>query len=47
MMKFNMPETLKYLLEAAMEVFSPDTDNYPNIGIQPFSGEVHSEKYFD
>jgi hypothetical protein len=29
MIKFNLPETLKYLLEAFMEIFSPDHDNYP------------------
>lgn len=27
------------LAEAALAVFSPAHDNYPNIGVQPFSGE--------
>lgn len=48
MIKFNTPGTsLRYLFEAAMEVFSPDNDNYPEIGIQPFSGDVYSDKYLD
>ena len=27
------------LAEAALEIFSPHSDNYPATGIQPFSGE--------
>jgi hypothetical protein len=36
-------QSLAYLLEAALEVFSPDHDDYPATGIQPFGGEIYSE----
>ncbi|MFA9202006.1 MAG: hypothetical protein ACEQSC_00445 [Candidatus Nanopelagicaceae bacterium] len=36
-------QILDYLLEAALEVFSPDHDDYPATGIQPFEGEIYSE----
>jgi predicted ribosomally synthesized peptide with nif11-like leader len=29
------------LAEAALAVFSPAHDNYPNIGVQPFSGDAN------
>jgi hypothetical protein len=29
----------QYISEAAMEIFAPTRDSYPNIGVQPFSGE--------
>jgi hypothetical protein len=37
-------ETFEYLVEAVAEVFSPDHDNYPSIGIQPFEDEPYREK---
>jgi len=37
-------ETFEYLAEAVAEVFSPDHDNYPSIGIQPFEDEPYREK---
>ncbi|WP_278000287.1 isochorismate synthase [Nodosilinea sp. LEGE 07088] len=30
-----------YITEAALEVFSPNHDSYPSIGIQPFDGEAY------
>jgi trehalose/maltose hydrolase-like predicted phosphorylase len=31
----------QFLTEAAMEIFAPNHDSYPNIGIQPFTGEAY------
>ncbi|AFZ03346.1 hypothetical protein [Calothrix sp. PCC 6303] len=28
----------RYVVEAAMRVFSPTDDRYPNTGVQPFTG---------
>lgn len=33
------PGFFKVLAEAALELFSPDHDDYPATGMQPFSGE--------
>lgn len=33
------PPYLSQLLKAVSRVFSPSDDNYPEIGVQPFSGE--------
>lgn len=33
------PTFLSQLLKEALRVFSPSDDNYPEIGVQPFSGE--------
>lgn len=46
MMKINVQQTLGYLIEAVLEVFSPDHDDYPATGIQPFSGEVRPDNHF-
>jgi len=32
-------ETLEYIAEAVVELFSPNHDSYPNIGVHPFDGE--------
>lgn len=37
------PGFFKFLAEAALEIFSPDGDDYPATGMQPFSGEPHSK----
>lgn len=29
----------QYISEAVVRIFSPSDDAYPNIGVQPFSGE--------
>lgn len=34
-----LKKTLGYVTEAALEVFSPNHDNYPSVGLQPFSGD--------
>jgi hypothetical protein len=37
----------QYITEAAMEIFAPTHDSYPNIGVQPFTGEPfkgHADK---
>ncbi|WP_017741586.1 hypothetical protein [Scytonema hofmannii] len=34
----------QFVSEAAMRIFTPTNDAYPNIGIQPFTGEVYKQK---
>lgn len=36
-------EAIYYLSEGATGLFSPNRDEYPNIGVQPFSGDPYSE----
>lgn len=36
------PGFLAELAQAVLEVFSPSHDDYPAIGVQPFSGDPHS-----
>lgn len=36
-------DAVRYLYEGATRLFSPDGDQYPNIGVQPFSGDPYSE----
>lgn len=31
---------IQYFSEAIARIFSPNDDKYPNIGVQPFEGEV-------
>ena len=38
---------LGYIAEAALEVFSPDRDSYPKIGVQPFDGKPFKTKIGD
>jgi hypothetical protein len=38
-----MGEVIDYLYEGATALFSPNHDHYPNIGVQPFSGDPYSE----
>ena len=44
-MKF-VGQTFQYIVEAVAEVFSPNDDNYPSIGVQPFDGEPYREKSY-
>ncbi|MBD2500498.1 isochorismate synthase [Anabaena azotica] len=37
-------ETLEYVAEAVAELFSPNHDNYPSTGYQPFEGEPYKDK---
>ncbi len=32
-----------YMFDAIGEIFSPNHDQYPSIGVQPFSGDALSE----
>lgn len=34
----------QYISEAAMEIFAPEHDDYPIIGVQPFTGEPYKGK---
>lgn len=36
-------DVIAYLSEGAARLFSPSHDEYPNIGVQPFSGDPYSE----
>jgi polygalacturonase len=38
-----MGEVIDYLSEGATALFSPNRDQYPNIGVQPFNGDPYSE----
>ena len=31
---------VRYVSEAAVRIFSPSDDNYPNSGVQPFDGKL-------
>ncbi len=33
--------SLGYLAEGSLELFSPNHDSYPTVGIQPYSGEAY------
>mgnify|MGYP005846158169 CR=1 FL=1 len=35
--------TVQYIVEAATRLFSPSDDQYPDIGIQPYDGDVYSQ----
>lgn len=34
-----LKETLQYIVEGVVRIFHPSDDEYPNIGVQPFSGD--------
>lgn len=38
-----MGGVIDYLSEGATALFSPNRDQYPNIGVQPFDGDPYSE----
>ncbi len=42
-MKFlqGLVNSLGYLAEGSLEIFSPNHDSYPAVGIQPYSGEAY------
>ena len=33
---------IQYITEGFIEIFSPDNDNYPAIGVQPYGGIIVS-----
>lgn len=37
----------QFVSEAAMRIFTPTNDAYPNIGVQPFTGEPYKQKTAD
>ena len=34
-------ESIGYLAEGSLEIFSSHHDDYPSVGIQPYSGDVY------
>ena len=43
-MKFfsTMTDAVQYLYEGVVRLFSPSSDEYPEVGVQPFEGEPNS-----
>lgn len=40
-----VPEKLvRYIITSTTRIFSPNDDDYPNTGIQPFTGEPNEKK---
>lgn len=39
----SMQDTVQYLIEAALRLFSPSDDQYPNVGVHPYEGDVPSK----
>ena len=37
----------QYISEAAMRIFAPSDDAYPNTGVQPFTGEIYKSRTAD
>ena len=37
----HLDETIRYLTEAFARIFGPNDDEYPMIGIQPFTGDPY------
>ncbi|MDM9383815.1 hypothetical protein QUB80_24325 [Chlorogloeopsis sp. ULAP01] len=37
-------KVISYVSSAAMRIFSPPDDNYPETGVQPFEGESAKKK---
>ncbi|MEG4116126.1 isochorismate synthase [Microcoleus sp. N9_B4] len=35
----SLANAMRYVSEAAVRIFSPSDDNYPNSGVQPFEGK--------
>ncbi|MEM8677125.1 MAG: hypothetical protein AAGF83_25210 [Cyanobacteria bacterium P01_G01_bin.67] len=38
---------VQYITEGFIEIFSPDYEQYPAIGVQPFSGTINHHSQFD
>lgn len=36
-----MDNLARYIIEAMTRIFGPNDDAYPNIGVQPFTGEPY------
>jgi hypothetical protein len=39
-----LQEMIRFVSEAANRVFSPSDDEYPESGVQPYSGDVPSDR---
>jgi hypothetical protein len=37
-------QAIQFLTEGASEIFSPDRDEYPKTGVQPYDGDPLSER---
>jgi hypothetical protein len=37
----SIKDFIQYITEAFVRIFSPNDDEYPAIGVQPFEGEVY------
>lgn len=37
-------QSIEYISDAVVEIFSPNHDDYPEIGIQPFEGSYYKKK---
>jgi hypothetical protein len=37
-------QIINYILSAVNRIFAPRDDNYPDIGVQPFSGDIANRK---
>ncbi len=35
---------IQYITEGFIEIFSPDNDNYPAVGVQPFGGTINNSR---
>ena len=36
-----LQDAIRYIAEAAARIFSPNDDEYPRVGVQPFEGEPY------
>ena len=36
----SLANAMRYVSEAALRIFGPSDDDYPNTGVQPFEGKV-------
>lgn len=36
-----LKDMIQYITEGFARIFSPDRDEYPAIGLQPFEGEIY------
>jgi hypothetical protein len=36
-----LQEGVRYIVEGFLRIFSPDKDEYPAIGVQPFEGDIY------
>lgn len=38
---------VKYITEGFIQIFSPEYEQYPAIGVQPYSGTINHRSHFD